>query len=115
MIRSRDKIFLAVGIATALAYSLPLSAQEIGDAHHGHIFASRYCAECHAVEPGAPSSPNPAAPSFTSVAETSGMNGRALAAWLDSSHPTMPNFVLRSNDRNDVVAYIMSLKELTPK
>ncbi|HML28124.1 MAG TPA: cytochrome C, partial [Hyphomicrobium sp.] len=59
-------------------------------------------------------SPHPGAPSFTSVAKTSGMTGRALAVWLDTSHPTMPNFVLRTEDRDNVVAYIMSLKDVRP-
>ncbi|MBS0234456.1 MAG: cytochrome C [Proteobacteria bacterium] len=91
--------------------SLSANAQEFGDAKLGREFALKHCSECHAVEPDTGSSPNPKAPEFVRVAKTSGMTGRALAVWLDSSHPTMPNFVLHKDDRDDVIAYIMTLKK----
>lgn len=107
------------GLMTAAilaAASMPSAAdsQEIGDARQGYNFAAKHCAECHAIDFGNPKSPNADAPSFTSVAQTSGMSGRALAVWLDTTHPTMPNFVLHADDRNDVIAYIMSLKNRPP-
>lgn len=38
------------------------------------------------------------------------MTDRALRVWLQTSHPTMPNFVLTRDERNDIAAYILSLK-----
>jgi hypothetical protein len=38
------------------------------------------------------------------------MTGTALTVWMQTSHPTMPNFVLTKQDTLDVVAYILSLK-----
>ncbi len=38
------------------------------------------------------------------------MTDRALRVWLQSSHPTMPNFILSSKERNDVASYILSLR-----
>ena len=99
----------AAAVLIALG-ALPATAQEIGDATAGHAFAAKHCTECHAIEPGEATSPNRKAPNFTTVAKTSGMTGRALAAWFDTSHPTMPNFVLRAGDRDNVIAYILSLK-----
>lgn len=97
-------------MATAFILSISAHAQEPGDAQAGHAFAQRNCAECHAVRLGQNGSPNQDAPSFESVAKTSGMTGRALVVWLQTSHPTMPNFLISEKDRNDVVAYILSLK-----
>jgi len=99
-------------MATALILLLPISAyaQEPGDAKAGYAFAQRNCAECHAVERGQTQSQNKDAPSFESAAKTRGMTGRALVVWLETSHPTMPNFLFSEKDRNDVVAYILSLK-----
>ena len=37
--------------------------------------------------------------------------GAALAAALQTSHPTMPNFVIKGDDANNIIAYILSLKE----
>ncbi len=100
-------------VAVIAACLLPVSAgaQEAGDKHRGYAFASTHCSECHAIAPAVEHSPNPSAPTFIDVAKTNGMTGRALAAWLDTSHPTMPNFVLKRQDRDDVVAYILSLGE----
>ena len=45
-----------------------------------------------------------------SVANTPGMTELALTVWLQSSHPTMPNIVLKQDDLRNVVAYIRSLE-----
>jgi mono/diheme cytochrome c family protein len=115
--KSAQKLMRGIGRAAVAVCLFPITAnaEEIGDAAIGSAFALKHCAECHAVKPDEAHSPNPKAPSFTSVAKTSGMTGRALAVWLDSSHPTMPNFILRTEQRDNVIAYIMSLKSETPK
>ena len=94
---------LVVGVALA-------SAQELGDARRGVAYARKVCAECHAVVPSQLASPNPDAPSFTSVANTPGMTATALYVWLHTSHPTMPNFIIEPDTADDLVAYILSLR-----
>jgi len=34
----------------------------------------------------------------------------SLAAWLQSSHPTMPNIIMKDVDMRNVIAYILSLR-----
>ena len=101
-------------ISAAIVWSIVLTsqavAQESGNVKKGAALAQSTCAQCHAVRSGQSRSPNPMAPSFTSVASWPGMTDRALRVWLQSSHPTMPNFILTRDERNDVVAYILSLK-----
>ncbi|WP_339083683.1 cytochrome c [Hyphomicrobium sp. ghe19] len=99
-------------LAMTLALFTPAKAHagEPGNADIGRIFALDHCSECHAVKENEVLSPNAGAPSFTSVANTSGMTGLALSAWLDTAHPTMPNFILSKQNRDDVIAYIISLK-----
>ena len=87
-----------------------ISAQEMGDAKKGATLAQSVCAECHAVSNGETRSPNPKAPTFTSVASTPGMTEMALRVWLQSPHPTMPNLMLDEGAKDDVTAYILSLK-----
>jgi hypothetical protein len=41
------------------------------------------------------------------------MTARALAVWLQTSHPTMPDFIIPPGDMDNVIAYIMSLR--TPR
>jgi mono/diheme cytochrome c family protein len=82
----------------------------LGDAKRGLAYAEKTCANCHAVERGDIFSPAMIAPTFSSIANTPGMNERALVVWLQSSdHSTMPNLILAQQDLDDVVAYIMSL------
>jgi mono/diheme cytochrome c family protein len=84
-------------------------AQEPGNAQAGRVYAHSQCTQCHALGPGL--SPHLDAPSFFALANTPGMTGRALAAALQTSHETMPSFVLEGRDRDNIIAYIMSLRQ----
>ena len=97
-------IFVALIPATALA-------QLIGDAEKGRQYASEVCSQCHAVRPGERQSPVAEAPPFQAVADTSGMTSIALAAWFQSSHPTMPNIQMSDAEMRDVIQYLLGLKK----
>ena len=85
-------------------------AQQVGDSMQGESIARNVCAACHAVEKGETRSPNTRAPTFQNVAATPGMTAMALRVWLQSPHPTMPNLMLTDEEKDDVIAYILSLK-----
>ena len=99
-----------VAIASLLLLPATAAAQELGSPGLGQAYAERVCADCHDVEAGGEISPNPDAPSFQSVADTPGMSPRALAVWLQTSHPTMPDLILKPDDMDNVIAYIMGLR-----
>lgn len=105
----------------ALALTLTLVpcaayAQQLGNVRAGLDYARAHCAECHGVETTPRDfSPNASSPDFSVIANTPGMTERALAVWLQTSHPTMPDFIIPPQDRDNVIAYIMSLKELAPQ
>ncbi len=102
-----------VGIILLTA-SLTVTAKavELGDKERGHAYAQKFCRECHAVDKDDHLLLGDV-PTFQDVADSDGMSPRALAAWLTTSHPNMPDFIIPANDMDDVIAYIMSLK--TPK
>jgi hypothetical protein len=56
-------------------------------------------------------SPNKQAPPFKQIANTRGMSITALTVWSRTSHPTMPNFVISPNDMDNLIVYIMSLRD----
>ena len=85
-------------------------AQGAGDTRRGAAVAGSQCVECHGVTAGQ-RSPKTAAPSFEVIAATPGMTTLALEAALGTSHRQMPNVMLESADRSDVIAYILSLKD----
>jgi cytochrome c2 len=57
---------------------------EIGDPQAGFEYAHTVCAACHAISEE--KSPNPKAPRFKDVANTSGMTPTALKVWLQNEN-----------------------------
>ncbi|MFY9641266.1 MAG: cytochrome C [Rhodomicrobium sp.] len=102
------RIFTLIAISAAAA-SCAASAQEAGDPAKGFAYAGKVCAECHAIREADEMSSNIEAPSFEDIANTPGVTGMSLAASLHSVHENMPNFVLAPDERDNVVAYILSL------
>jgi mono/diheme cytochrome c family protein len=105
------------GSLIVLSIALAESAQalEAGDAASGLNYAEAVCAECHAVKKGQRVSPHERAPAFELVANARGMTDMALRVWFQSPHPSMPNLVLREKTADDLIAYIMSLKQGSPR
>ena len=101
---------MAVAVAGVLACA-SVYAAKVGNPQRGLAYAQKNCAKCHAVEAGDMFSPTMIAPTFSTIAETPGINERALIVWFQSSdHTTMPNLILAPDDLDDVVAYILSLR-----
>ena len=103
------RIVILVWAGFALIGS-PALADEMGNVRNGAAFAEAACSTCHAVRPRQDRSPNSKAPSFERVAAMPGMTWTALHAWLVTPHPTMPNLILSAGDKDDLAAYILSLK-----
>jgi len=100
-------------IFVAMIWATASSAQsaEVGSAQQGLTLAHEACAQCHLVDKVAGRSTNADAPTFEAIAKTPSLTSAALAAALQTSHPTMPNFVIKGDDANNIIAYILSLKE----
>jgi len=106
----RIAAFAALVVAPAC-----VQAETLGDIREGEAYAKAHCAECHTVDRSGDISPDFSAPPFFTAANTPGMTERALAVWLQTSHPNMPDFILPETVRDNLVAYIMSLKTELPK
>jgi mono/diheme cytochrome c family protein len=76
----------------------------------GLAYAKQACASCHAVTASEAHSPDLAAPTFEAIANTPGMTGIALNAWLHTPHRTMPNLIVDPDRIADLSAYISTLK-----
>jgi len=104
---TRSMTLAAVLTTTALS----AQAQE-GDAAAGHAFARESCDACHMVE-AEQRAPRRIVigPAFRDIANTSGITATALRVFLTTSHPKMPNLILKPEEMADVIAYILSLRE----
>jgi len=107
----RAIVVSSAALMAALLATSQVQAQQMDRPKRGHILAKQVCAQCHAVEERSVNSPNAAAPRFEDIANTPGMTAMAISAALHTSHATMPNVMLDSDELNDIVAYILSLKQ----
>jgi tetratricopeptide (TPR) repeat protein len=86
-------------------------AVDIGDARKGLAYAQRVCATCHNISRGDEDSPNRRAPPFKKIANTPGMSVTALTVWSRTVHSTMPNLVIHPDDMDNLIAYILGLRD----
>jgi mono/diheme cytochrome c family protein len=90
----------------------PALAQEApGDPAAGRGLAEAVCAACHAIPGVAPPIGVPGARPFAALAADPAVTGLTLHAYLRTLHPPTPTFVLNEEQLNDVIAYILSLRD----
>lgn len=101
---------IAFAICAAGALAGPAYTQTTGDPVRGAILTQRVCSACHGVARGE-ISPNSAAPNFNVIAAVEGMSGTALNVALLTPHHSMPDLILTTEQRTDVIAFILGLRE----
>ena len=80
-------------------------AQQFGDPAAGERLAAANCAQCHGAD-GA----HRAAPAFAAIAAMPSTTQASLSVFLQTPHASMPNLILSRAERNDLIAYILSLR-----
>jgi len=95
-----------VAILAVAILALPAAAQSVPV---GRDLAIRWCMACHVVEPNQ-SMATDNAPPFPTIAARPGTTAGALDRYLSKSHTLMPDFSLSSQERESLVAYILSLR-----
>ena len=109
---------LAVLLALALAACTPGAqspapeAARVESAAKGLTIAETWCADCHRVkaEQRAVARPDMRAPEFAAIAARPEVNSGYLTRFMEVQHLPMSTFRLYSDEKADVVAYILSLK-----
>jgi mono/diheme cytochrome c family protein len=96
-------------LTTILAIALAAEEYASADQSGGRVLAEQRCSQCHGVKSGE-KSPNAAAPSFTDVADEPSLTEYTLRVFLQTPHPTMPNLIIKPDEMDDIVSYIVSLK-----
>lgn len=97
----------SMAVVVALApLALPAAAQ---DSPVGSRLAARWCVACHVVEPNQRKATDNA-PTFWEIAARSGTTAESLDRYLSRGHTLMPDFSLSSQERDALVAYILSLR-----
>ena len=99
-------------VTLAAALAAMAARTKAQDITAGHAFAREACNACHVVEFEQRAFRRfVIGPAFREIANTRGMTATALQVFLTSSHPKMPNLTLTPEEKVDVVAYILSLRD----
>lgn len=96
-------------MAVVLAFTLltlPAAAQ--GPSVGGRLAIS-WCMACHVVEPNQRAATDNA-PTFRAIAARPGTTASSLDRYLSIGHTLMPDFSLSPQERDALVAYILSLR-----
>jgi mono/diheme cytochrome c family protein len=98
--------------AAILAAPVPALTQPLtGDGHSaGRQVAIEICSSCHQVFEGQ-SFPRQTAASFFDIANLSSTTALSLKVFLRSNHKGMPNLIVSDRDADDLIDYILSLKQ----
>lgn len=104
--------FMCFVLAFGAAMLLPpyVQAQQIGDAAVGHALAEEWCGSCHMTGPDSRSGTDLAAP-FSEVARNPQTNEQWLRSFLTTPHDRMPNLSLSREETDNLIAYILSLRQ----
>jgi mono/diheme cytochrome c family protein len=109
----RHTAFRSLFIAAALAVPIEALAQPLeGNLSSGRQLAIEICSGCHQVDADI-SSKGAYPPSLEDIAKLPSTTALSLRAFLRSSHITMPNLLIFAPDIDDLIVYILSLKQQT--
>jgi mono/diheme cytochrome c family protein len=102
---------LLIAASSALGVHAAAAAQDLpGDPAAGLAYARAICADCHAVEREWDEMAAFYGPPFLDIAALPSTTRMSLQVFLRTPHENMPNLILDRGERDDVIAYILSLK-----
>ncbi len=94
--------------AVAVALAGLSGGSAFADASEGRILAERWCASCHLVSEDQTKAAD-AVPPFAEIAGREDFDAGALALFLASPHPLMPEMSLTRNEIRALADYIDTL------
>ena len=99
-------------VAVSIAVPASAFAQSSGGSPSlGRQVATSICASCHQVVGSDKRDRPQGPPSFLDIAKLPSTTALSLKVFLRSNHMEMPNLIISDSDTDDVIAYILSLKE----
>jgi mono/diheme cytochrome c family protein len=107
----RNTLFLLIAVTCAALSTLTQSLAD-DKPSAGRQVAMEICSHCHRVADGQ-LAPLQNVPSFAEIANRSSTTASSLKVFLRSKHKRkrMPDFIMSNSDIEDVITYILSLKQ----
>ena len=88
-------------------------AQDVGDIDAGGRIARTWCTSCHIVGADQSRGTSTGAPTFRQIAGQTTSTPMALRVFLQTPHDRMPDLHLSREEIDDLIAYILSMREPT--
>lgn len=104
-----QSVIVAVGVLFWMVH-VSAHAATLGDPKAGEAYARGHCQSCHSVVRDGNTSAINAATPLQVIANTGGITRTALYVFFRTSHPRMPNLIVKGDDLDNIIAYILSLK-----
>jgi len=101
---------LLIAAAAVLCAGDALAADRL-DVSRGEALARQWCTDCHVIDRGNRERLYDEVPTFSEVAALPSTTEVSLRAFLQTPHRRMPNFRLAPPETDELVAYILDLKE----
>jgi mono/diheme cytochrome c family protein len=98
---------LALIILMLTVPAVSATAQSVGNPLIGRQTASTLCTPCHQIG----QTRRDGAPSFVDIANMPSTTALSLKVFLRSSHQEMPNLIIPDSQTDDLIAYILSLRQ----
>ena len=114
------RVLFLTGLSMIAAGGAAMAASDgLGNPVFGRRIADDFCSQCHIVapekEPGRGElGGRKVAPDLTQRVRDPGVTELALRTYLQTSHPRMPNIMLKQEETDDLIAYLLTLKERAP-
>jgi mono/diheme cytochrome c family protein len=102
---------LGLIFSATLALATGALAADRVDVTRGAELAQRWCAECHAIGRDEKERLYAEVPTFSEILQLPSTTEVSLRAFLQTPHPKMPNIKLAPAEIDELVAYILDLKE----
>jgi mono/diheme cytochrome c family protein len=99
----------SLAVLAILAGSAPVQAQSADAVQRGSAVVDTWCRLCHVRTKAEKSADT--APPFQEIVHRPGRDKAYLRAFLDEDHFPMTTFRLFDNEKDDVVDYLLNLKE----
>jgi mono/diheme cytochrome c family protein len=86
-------------------------AREAGEADAGHQLAAAWCSNCHVIGSEQQQGTSTGAPPFGAIANMKTTTALGLHAFLQAPHDRMPDLHLNRKQTDNIVSYIVSLRQ----
>jgi len=102
---------LIVGVAAHLPGQAQSDLTTTARADLGKKIATLWCSHCHLVEPTDTGTVQSDVPSFAEISNREGQSEMRIMKFMLDPHPSMPKLDLSRDDQQNLVSFILSLKD----